>query len=250
MNRNAIKALRSTAAVTAAVLLVAESAFPMRIFLGRVAETNRSRQTSISASSAESSGNTTYGISRHKLTLSSNGQAVTSVRKGARFSVIERESGRLKVKLSDGQTGWVDEKGVKVGDDRKPLPAGDPWSTHGSIARMALSYRGARYVRGGTGASGFDCSGFVRFLYNKQGIKLPHSSRGQYSCGRPVSKSELRAGDMVFFGGTYRRGISHVGLYIGDGKFIHASTERAGVRVDNLNDAYYRRKYAGARRIH
>lgn len=222
----------------------------MRILLGRVAESNKLRANQASISTSAQSSNTTYGISRRKLTVNSGGQAVGSIGKGLRFSVIERESGRLKVRLSEGQTGWVDAKGVRVGDDRKPLPAGDPWSAKSNLTRTALSYRGARYVRGGTGASGFDCSGFVRFLFRKQGVKLPHSSRAQYSCGKPIAKSKLQPGDMVFFGGTYRRGISHVGLYLGSGKFIHASTERAGVRVDNLNDVYYRRKYAGARRVH
>jgi cell wall-associated NlpC family hydrolase len=174
---------------------------------------------------------------------------IASLKRGVRFSVLERETGRLRVKLSDGRIGWVDAGNVRVGDDRKPLPAADSWSMRNSLTRTAVSYRGARYVRGGTTASGFDCSGFVKFLFEKHGVKLPHSSSAQFSCGKSVSKSDLQPGDVVFFGGTYRHGISHVGLYLGGGKFIHASTERAGVRVDDLNSAYYRRKYAGARRI-
>lgn len=222
----------------------------MRIHIGGSHESAyRSAAESRTLTSANA-GSTTYGISRRRnVAVKSGNGVIATLKRGARVSVLERESGRLKVRLSDGKTGWVESSSMRIGDDRKPLPAGDSWAMRSSITRTACSYRGARYVRGGTSASGFDCSGFVKFLYAKHGVKLPHSSRAQYGCGKAVSKSALQPGDIVFFGGTYRRGISHVGLYLGAGKFIHASTERGGVRVDELNSAYYRRKYAGARRV-
>jgi len=116
------------------------------------------------------------------------------------------------------------------------------------IVRTALSYRGSRYVRGGTGARGFDCSGFTRHVYAKYGINLPHCSRSQANYGKPVERKDLKPGDLVFFA-TYRKSISHVGLYIGDGKFIHASTPRKGVIVSSLNESYYAARYRGARRL-
>lgn len=116
------------------------------------------------------------------------------------------------------------------------------------VVRTALAYRGSRYVRGGTGARGFDCSGFTQHVYAKYGVNLPHSSRTQATCGKSVERKNLEPGDLVFFA-TSRRSISHVGLYIGEGKFIHASTPRKGVIVSSLNETYYAARYRGARRV-
>jgi hypothetical protein len=85
-------------------------------------------------------------------------------------------------------------------------------------------------------------------LYKSLGIKLPHSSRGQFRYGAPVSRKDLLPGDLLFFK-TGRGGISHVGMYIGDSRMIHAANPRKGVRIDSLNAPYYSRRYAGARRL-
>jgi len=118
-----------------------------------------------------------------------------------------------------------------------------------AIVRTASRYQGVRYRWGGSSRSGFDCSGFTRYIYrHKAGIDLPHSASAQFRQGTPVSREDLRPGDLVFFQ-TYRRGASHVGIYIGNGKFIHASSARGRVRVDSLDEGYYRQRYLGARRI-
>lgn len=117
-----------------------------------------------------------------------------------------------------------------------------------AIVRTAFSYRGSRYRYGGSSRGGFDCSGFTRHVYAKNGICLPHNSSAQAQCGKKVSRDELKAGDLVFFS-TTRRGISHVGIYVGDGKFVHASSSRGHVRVDSLNEGYYKERYRGARRV-
>lgn len=116
------------------------------------------------------------------------------------------------------------------------------------IVRTALAYRGSRYVRGGTGRRGFDCSGFTRHVFAKYGKNLPHYSKAQADCGRPVQRDDLQPGDLVFFH-THRPGISHVGIFIGDDKFVHASTRRRGVIVSSLKQPYYASRYRGARRI-
>ncbi|MFA9398956.1 MAG: C40 family peptidase [Clostridiaceae bacterium] len=118
-------------------------------------------------------------------------------------------------------------------------------STGASIANYALKYLGYSYVWGATGPNAFDCSGFTYFVYRQFGISLSRTSGAQYSNGMAVSKSNLQAGDLVFF----YNDIGHVGLYIGNGNFIHASTSSTGVIVSNLNSDYYLRNYAGARRI-
>ena len=117
-----------------------------------------------------------------------------------------------------------------------------------AVVRRALGYLGTRYRYGASGARGFDCSGFTSYIYRQHGINLPHNSAAQYRVGKPVSRSELRPGDLVFFRTRGSR-ISHVGIYIGDGKFVHASSARGRVRVDTLTSGYYHQRYVGARRI-
>ncbi|OFV84550.1 MAG: hypothetical protein A2W26_08830 [Acidobacteria bacterium RBG_16_64_8] len=104
-----------------------------------------------------------------------------------------------------------------------------------------MNYLGSPYVWAGSSPSGFDCSGFVMYVYARVGIGLPHSSRMQYGYGDPVSRDNLKPGDLVFF----HNPISHVGIYIGDGKMIDAAGVGKGVRISNV----WRSNYTGARRI-
>lgn len=106
---------------------------------------------------------------------------------------------------------------------------------------------GTKYRSGGTTTNGFDCSGFTMYVFKHLGINLPHQSGSQFTMGTSVSRSDLRAGDLVFFN-TSGSGVSHVGIYVGDGKFAHASTSR-GVVVSSLSDSYYVNRYVGAKRI-
>jgi cell wall-associated NlpC family hydrolase len=117
------------------------------------------------------------------------------------------------------------------------------------IVRTAYSYRGTPYVYGGASRGGFDCSGFTSYLYGKRGVALPHTARGQFAMGRKVERGDLKPGDLVFFQ-TVTPGISHVGVYVGNGQFIHASSRRSGgVRVDSLDSGYYKEHFRGARRM-
>lgn len=122
-------------------------------------------------------------------------------------------------------------------------------ATH-DVVRTAYALRSTRYVFGGTSRSGFDCSGFTRFVLGRSaGVALPRTARDQYETGVHVSRSDLKPGDLVFFKNTYRRGISHVGIYVGNGKFVHAANTRRGVTTDSLDEPYYQHKFAGARRV-
>jgi len=116
------------------------------------------------------------------------------------------------------------------------------------LIREALSNRGTPYIWGGASRGGFDCSGFTRYVFLKERrLQLPHSASAQAQMGRPVAREELQPGDMVFFS-TYRPGVSHVGIYVGDNRFIHAANRRKGVRMDALS-GYYTKRYKWARRV-
>lgn len=117
------------------------------------------------------------------------------------------------------------------------------------VVETAEKYLGVPYVWGGTTPSGFDCSGFVYYVFNQAGYSLSRSMPVQYNSGVSVDKEDLRPGDIVFFEGTYESGMSHVGIYVGDGQFIHAPSTGKNVSYADLNSSYYTAHYYGARRI-
>ena len=115
------------------------------------------------------------------------------------------------------------------------------------IIATAKDYIGVPYVFGGDTPAGFDCSGYLEYVFAKHGIRIPRTADEQYKLGKLVEPDDLEAGDLVFFN-TSGKGISHVGMYIGDSKFIHASTSK-GVRIDSLNSSYYKSKFVSASKI-
>jgi cell wall-associated NlpC family hydrolase len=115
------------------------------------------------------------------------------------------------------------------------------------ILSTAAKYKGVPYVFGGTTPRGFDCSGYVQYVFKQRGANLTRTADTQFLEGMALRKSQLKPGDLVFFS-TYEAGASHVGIYAGDGKFWNATSSR-GVMLSQLNDSYWGARYYGARRV-
>jgi len=130
---------------------------------------------------------------------------------------------------------------------RPPRP---PSSGAATVVDTAVRLEGTPYRNGGTDTSGFDCSGFVQYVFAQHGVTLPRSVRDQFQAGLAVPRSALIPGDLVFFS-TTARGASHVGIVVDakDGTFVHAPSERGVVRVERLDADYWSKRYVGARRI-
>lgn len=129
-----------------------------------------------------------------------------------------------------------------------PRPPSDAALAGNGVVRTALEFLGAPYRNGGSDPSGFDCSGLTQFVFTRHSIALPRDVRAQYSRGQAIELSEVQAGDLVFFE-TVSRGASHVGIALGDGRFVHAPSSRGVVRVEPYTVPYWARRYVGARRM-
>ncbi len=138
----------------------------------------------------------------------------------------------------------------------KSTPA-EPVETHHAwperareVLVSALSLTGITYKYGGTSPeTGFDCSGFVRYVYQQAtNLSLPHGAKAISQIGKSVSKSDLQPGDLVFFN-TLKSTFSHVGIYVGNNRFIHSPSSGGGVRVDDMQTSYWSKRFNGAQRI-
>jgi len=208
-------------------------------------------------------------------------------RLGTRLLVIGRQPGWYKVALEDGNIGWMSARLIDTRAERQvraaratagkegsksssslqlaslgdqgsfPSPTaddgGDETPSGGlgaDLVATAKRFIGCSYVSGASRPGAFDCSGLTSYVHRVHGIDISRSAVAQFRQGSPVARDDLQPGDVVFFENTYKRGISHVGLYIGRGKFVHASNHRGGVKITGLDEDYYARRYVGGRRMY
>lgn len=214
---------------------------------------------------------------------------IAKYRKNTKVEIFEKSGNWYRVSIGEDRYGWMsadwvketvsrgsqadrtvadnkDGNADKAGDAQQTgdvppgteEPAdGDAAQSEDKVDRQALveyakTLLGVKYVYGGETPKGFDCSGFVRYVFKHFGISLERTCRDQARGGKPVKKSELKPGDLVFFDTYDKNGklndISHVGIYIGDGKFIHASTDlHMKIAIESLSSSYYSKRYMCAR---
>ena len=220
----------------------------------------------------------TYGVvdtEEMPLLKEANGdsEVLTTLKDGDRVEVTGFDNGWFAIKSGDN-TGYVTGDDLDLTLEKEaPKPkatavkktqttSAEGGSTEGSgdtvvssgsgsdVVSYAMQYLGTPYAYGGTGSGGFDCSGFTMHVFASFGVSLAHGATPQLNNGYSVSMSELQPGDLVFFFGTYNTSsaASHVGIYIGGGQFIHASSSR-GVIISSLSESYYANRYLAARRV-
>jgi cell wall-associated NlpC family hydrolase len=182
---------------------------------------------------------------------------------GGTVEVIELSVGWFRVQLPDGQRGWVlasqlravarilvPEPAPAAGQRpalRSAMPAAGISADRQAVVRNALAMLGTPYRWGGADRSGVDCSGLVILAFEGR-ARLPRTSFEQWRAGAPISAADLVPGDLVFFN-TDGTGASHVGIFIGNGQFVHASSAGRGVVISSLDDPFYRRTHIGSRRV-
>ncbi len=179
---------------------------------------------------------------------SSDADLLVQMAEGQTAQIIGFNNTFYKVQFN-GYTGYV-RSDLLVLTEVPPANSYSSYNSLGSqIVNYAYNFLGVSYVWGGTTPSGFDCSGYTQYVMRQFGYTINRTAAQQLSNGYSVSKSQLQPGDLVFFANTYasNEAATHVGIYVGDGYFIHAAS--GGVKVTALSDSYYASRYVGARRI-
>ena len=156
----------------------------------------------------------------------------------ASFGILLAGGGCSKAVLTPEDYAGAPAVRPPIADDERAAS-----SRNATAARMATRYLGAPYVWAGASPAGFDCSGLVSYVYAQVGVSIPHNAAQQYRYGTPVSRERLKPGDLVFFDR-----LRHNGIYLGDGRFIHA-TKPGGVKIARLDNDWFRTRWVGARRL-
>ncbi len=195
---------------------------------------------------------------------STDAEVLTKLDKGAKVSVSSSSGDWYKISTSSGKVGWIFRDFISVSGSvsrgsgevatrtTKTASVKNTGTTGQKIVAYAKEFLGVKYVYGGSSPKGFDCSGFSKYVYSGFGVSLERVAADQATHGTKVSKANLKSGDLVFFdtngGHNY---VNHVGIYVGDGKFIHASSGQSNQKVviSDLNEGFYLDSFMAARRM-
>ena len=197
---------------------------------------------------AVANGDTCYGrVTASSLNVRSSATTdsakVGSLSIGSVVEIVDQQDDWYQISYQDG-TAWVSAEYVNAGIDPNASSVGQ------QVVDLAMQYLGCRYVYGASGPSQFDCSGFTSYIYAQLGYSLNRSAAGQTQNGTYVSWNDLQPGDLVLFRHSgSSKAASHVGIFIGSGQFIHASTNDYQVRIDNLSSPWYANIFIGGRHI-
>jgi len=222
---------RLTSARAAQARLVAERQIQKRSIETQLAERQRMLagiQGEIRRLQAEEARRQLQLAAQARARLASQQQAASA----GRVQAVDAATGDIASALSAGGGGPADSL----------LPAAPP-ARYGGVVAIAMQYLGVPYVWGGASPSGFDCSGFIQYVFNQVGVSLPHHAASQYGYGTPVALNDLQPGDLVFFDG-----LGHAGIYIGGGQFIHAPHTGDVVKISSMS-GWYSSTFVGARRL-
>lgn len=154
--------------------------------------------------------------------------------------IIENIDKWYQIELADGRSGWVFQDYISCDEYSNPAK---------QITSFAKTLLSTVYIYGGTSPKGFDCSGFTMYVFSKFGYKIPHNSGSQMLLGQNIVGENLKEGDLVFFKTLNSNYVNHVGIYLGNHQFIHASSGYGAVRISPLDIGYYATRFQGGRRI-
>ncbi len=182
-------------------------------------------------------------------------EVIAKMKNGDKVNIYAWYDEWYKIKLEDGSFAWIFGELVTARKDllMRGIIASRGEATTSSLGEQLVSYAkkflGVRYVWGGTSPNGFDCSGFVQYVYKQFGITLNRVAADQAKQGTKVTRAQLKPGDLLFFNAGSGSGIDHVGMYIGNGQFIHATNGKGKVVINLLNTGFYNGAFVTARRI-
>lgn len=193
--------------------------------------------------------NATKTVSKVKEISKKDAELMAKIRakKEGNSKAITTSVKQQKKPTTQGKPATVQVKHKVTNHTAQPLRTVPVSGNVKEILTYANTFTGVPYKFGGTTPAGFDCSGYIRHVFQKVGVQLPRQADEQYTVGKKVEKQNLQPGDLVFFE-TYEPGVSHSGIYIGDGQFISA-TSSSGVAVADIDDSYWGPRYVGAKRV-
>ena len=193
---------------------------------------------------------------------STSSSIVTKAYKGNTVEILESSNGWHKVKLSNGKIGWASTQYISTSGDNTnsgntsqestQSPSNNQSNTSSkvqAIVNTAKAQIGKKKAWGAEGPNAFDCSGLTYYIYKQNGITIPRTSREQSNFGTTVSKSNLQPGDLLFFSTDGSGGVSHVGIYVGNGQMVHVSSSKNSVISTSINTSYWQKAYIRAKRV-